>query len=245
MRGAILTVNPRAVIVDLTHGIPPGRIQAGAFALAAAYRSFPRHTIHVAVVDPGVGGSRLPLLVQTSHYWFIGPDNGVLSWALLDEEILSVRSIDNPTFMHHPVSRTFHGRDIFGPAAAHLSLGKPPASLGRKLDTWSRLKWPTPLCETNRALGEIIYTDRFGNLITNIPESSVRHLDPATLRVQTTKRRRTLPIVDSYTSVPDGKPMALIGSSQFLELAVNGGSAATLLGLGPGHPVEVHRKQQR
>src|SRR5262245_4734331 len=123
MKGVILGINPRATIVDLTHGIPAGDVRTGAFALAAGYRFFPKGTVHVAVVDPGVGGKRGALAVQTANYFFVGPDNGVLSFALRDEKIKAIYRLENRELFMKAVSHTFHGRDVFAPVAAYLSRG--------------------------------------------------------------------------------------------------------------------------
>ncbi len=133
MRAVILGIHPRANVVDITHGIPPGDIRAGAFALMASCRFFPRGTVHVAVVDPGVGSRRRAIAVRSANHFFVGPDNGVLSWALGLEEIKTIRLLENPEYFLAPVSRTFHGRDIFAPVAAHLSRGLRASRLGREL----------------------------------------------------------------------------------------------------------------
>jgi len=144
MKGVMLGINPRADIVDLTHEIPAGDIRAGAFALMAGCHYFPKGTVHVAVVDPGVGGPRRAIAVQTNDYFFVGPDNGVLSWALAREQIKTVRQLEQRKYLLDSVSRTFHGRDIFAPVAAHLSRGPAIQRLGREVKDWVRLPWPQP-----------------------------------------------------------------------------------------------------
>ncbi len=144
MKGVILSVAPRAAVVDLTQDIPPGDIRGGAFALLAGYRFFPKGTVHDAVVDPGVGKARKAIAVQTARYCFVGPDNGVLSLALANEKIQTIRSLENREYFLHPISRTFHGRDVFAPVAAHLSRGVPIQKLGRGLKDFVRLDWPRP-----------------------------------------------------------------------------------------------------
>ena len=245
MKGAILRINPRAAIVDITHDISPGNLQAGAFALAASYRSFPKNTIHVAVVDPGVGSDRRPLLIQTKDFSFIGPDNGLLSFALLDEQPRSIRCLNGRTLWKSPVSNTFHGRDIFGPAAAHLSQGMVPEKLGKRVGDYIRLRWPAPHLGRNQILGEILYTDRFGNLITNIPKATIQFWALSNARVRLANSRRQIPIVELYESAPEGRPLALFGSTGFLEIAINGGSAANVLGLKEGDKVRVLRKSSK
>jgi hypothetical protein len=142
MKGVVLGIHPPATVVDLTHEIPPGDIRAGAFALMTACRFFPKGTVHVAVVDPGVGSRRRAIAVQTANSCFVGPDNGVLSWALMREKIKTIRLLENREFFLEPVSHTFHGRDIFAPVAAHLSRGVAVSRLGRELKDFVRLPWP-------------------------------------------------------------------------------------------------------
>src|SRR5262245_32283700 len=168
MKGVILGIKPRARVVDITHEIAPGDIRGGAFALMASCRYFPKGTLHVAVVDPGVGSRRRAIAVRTANSILIGPDNGVLSWALRGETIQSIRQLENRRYFLEPVSRTFHGRDIFAPVAAHLSRGVALERLGRELHDLVRLPWPEPVKQREEIRGEIVYIDRFGNAITNI-----------------------------------------------------------------------------
>ena len=155
-------------MVDLTHDLPPGDIRGGAFALAASHRFFPKGTIHVAVVDPGVGSRRRAIAVQTAKGVFVGPDNGVLSWALAKEKVRAIHALENEAYFLQPVSRTFHGRDIFAPVAAHLSRGVPIQKLGPALKDFVRLDWPEPRVRRGGFEGEVVYIDRFGNAITNL-----------------------------------------------------------------------------
>jgi len=238
MKGVIAGIAPRASVIDLTHDIPPGDIQSGAFALAAGCRYFPKGTVHVAVVDPGVGSRRRAIAVKTTNYLFVGPDNGVLSFALRKQRIKNIRLIENQDLFLHPVSRTFHGRDIFSPVAAHLSAGLPFSKLGPVLEKYTQLSWPEPRFGKARVEGEVIYLDRFGNAITNLDAESLRTLDAASLEVHTLGRC-LCPIAEFYQAVPAGKPVAVIGSSGLLELAVNGGSAKKILRLKIGTPITV------
>ena len=173
MKGVIFGVAPRATIVDITHEIPAGDIRAGAFALAASCRFFPKGTVHVAVIDPGVGGRRKAIAVQTANYFFVGPDNGVLSFALAREKIKSLHRLENPDCFLQPVSQTFHGRDIFAPVAAHLGCGTSVGKLGPAQKGFVRLSWPQPRVRRNRIEGEVVFIDRFGNAMTNIKNSSL------------------------------------------------------------------------
>ncbi|HYG34068.1 MAG TPA: SAM-dependent chlorinase/fluorinase [Clostridia bacterium] len=236
MKAVILRLNPKAVIIDLTHGIPPGDIRAGAFALAASCRFAPKGTIHLAVVDPGVGSERKAIVVQTADYFFVSPDNGVLSWALVNEKIKAIHRLENKTYFLHPVSQTFHGRDLFSPVAAHLSLGLPAQKLGPKQSDFVHLPWPELQRSSNSVKGEVIYLDRFGNGITNIAASDLHTLGQGDLQVSI-GRKRLCGVASFYQAVPAGKPVAVVGSSGYLEIAVNSGNAAQKLGLKIGSPV--------
>ncbi len=236
MKGVILGIAPRATVVDLTHGVPRGDIRAGAFALAASCRYFPQGTIHTVVVDPGVGSQRAALVVRTRNYFFVGPDNGVLSFALACEEIKSIRRLESPRYFLGNMSQTFHGRDVFAPVAAHLSKGVPMLQFGPETKDYVRLPWPQ-LREAGGAIcGEVLYLDRFGNAITNLPNN--RLAPTSTVRIGL-GGKRLVPVKAFYKAVPAGKPVAVLGSAGFLEIAINGGSAATKLKLKPGSRVEV------
>jgi S-adenosylmethionine hydrolase len=256
MKGVILGVAPRATIVDITHEIPAGDIRAGAFALAAGYRFFPKGTVHVAAVDPGVGGARKAIAVQTADYFFVGPDNGVLSCALAREKIKSAHRLENTDYFLQPVSHTFHGRDIFAPVAAHLSRGVPIRKFGPAQRDCVRLSWPQPRARRNRIEGEVVFIDRFGNAITNIESTSLNPrsevvpgrepmLRPAAVPGLKAGgevfvgRKRLCRVKSFYQSVPAGQAVAVPGSGGFLEIAVNGGSAAKRFGLKIGDRVSV------
>ena len=255
MKGIILGIQPRAQVVDITHEVPPGDIRAGAFALMAACRHFPKGTVHVAVVDPGVGSQRQAIAVQTANGIFIGPDNGVLSWVLIQEKIKTIRLLEERKYFLEPLSRTFHGRDIFAPVAAHVSRGLLVQLLGRELKDFCRLPWPTPMkgapssASARRYIlkraepvlgapvqGEIIYLDRFGNAITNIEAGLLHGEVTGTCKVRV-KRKVRCKLAECYSAVSAGHPVAVIGSSGLLEIAVNGGSAERKLGLKIGDEV--------
>src|SRR5208282_3166379 len=163
MKGVVAGIAPKARVIDLTHDLPQGDIRGGAFALAASCRYFPKGTVHVAVVDPGVGSRRKAIAVQTAKSIFVGPDNGVLSWALAKEKITAIHALENEAYFLQPVSRTFHGRDVFAPVAAYLSRGLPIRKLGRALKDFVRLTWPEPRVRRGGIEGEVVYIDRFGN----------------------------------------------------------------------------------
>ena len=239
MKGVILGINPQATVVDITHEIPGGDIRAAAFALLACYRCFPRDTIHVAVVDPGVGSSRAAIAVRTQNYMFVGPDDGILSLALAQEQVLEIRRLDHSQYFHKPVSHTFHGRDVFAPVAAHLTLGVPLKDFGAELTKYVQVAWPQVSVCDGVVHGEVVYIDHFGNAITNIAPADLtkltRHAPTVFLRSE-----EVCPVKNYYQEVASGEAVAAMGSSGFLEIAVNGGHAARALGLRLGEPVEVH-----
>jgi S-adenosyl-L-methionine hydrolase (adenosine-forming) len=237
MKGVILGIQPGATVVDITHEVRAGNIREGAFALAAAWHFFPKGTVHVAVVDPGVGSARRAIAVQTGDHWFVGPDNGVLSWALAKEKIRAIHALENEAYFLNPVSQTFHGRDIFAPVAAHLSRGVPIRKLGPALNDFVPLDWPAPSKVRGGIQGEVVYIDRFGNAITNLGSEDVRSAASVIWKVGS--RRRLCPIKPFYQAAPRGSPLALVGSSGFLEIAVNGGSAENVLGVKVGGRVRL------
>lgn len=241
MKGVVLGINPRAVVVDITHEVPPGDVRSGAFSLMASSQYFPKGTVHLAVVDPGVGSQRRAIAVQTANYIFAGPDNGVLSWALAREKIKMVRLLEHSKYFLKTISRTFHGRDIFAPVAAHLSRGLPLAKLGRGLKDFVRLPWPAPVDRRGELHGEIIYIDRFGNAITNIGVGLIAQGYKGTCEV-IGRRKVHCALAEYYGAVPVNSPVAVMGSSGFLEIAVNGGSAVQRFGLNAGDVVIVHTK---
>jgi S-adenosyl-L-methionine hydrolase (adenosine-forming) len=244
MKGVIARINPRSQVVDISHEIDPGNIREGAFALAASYSFFPKGTIHVAVIDPGVGSSRRAIAVVTENYVFVGPDNGVLSWALRKEKIKPIYRLENSEFFLEPVSQTFHGRDVFSSVAAHLSKGVSPRSLGPRVRDLLQLPWPAAHRTGHDIEGEIVYVDRFGNCITNIDVESLRAPTAGALEISVGRKCRC-GIKSFYQAVPAGRPVAVIGSSGLLEIAVNGGSAARKFSLSPGKKVHVRLAKSR
>ena len=241
MKGVLLGINPHAAIVDVTHEVPPGDVRTGAFCLMAACRYFPKGTVHVTVVDPGVGSQRRAIAVQTENYVFVGPDNGVLSWALARENIKAIRQLENSKCFLKTVSRTFHGRDIFAPMAAYLSRGLQFKQLGRKLADYVRLPWPEPKHCCNEIRGEVVHIDHFGNVITNIGTGLVAGVRQGVCEV-IGKRKVRCSLGAFYDAVPVNSPVAVMGSSGFLEIAVNGGSAAQRFALKIGDAVMVYMK---
>lgn len=237
MKGAILRICPSARLVDVTHLVPPQDIRAGAFLLANVYPEFPEGTIHLAVVDPGVGTGRKPIAVVTPRAVLVGPDNGLFSLVLEKETSVEARILENPAYRHLKVSNTFHGRDIFAPAAAHLASGAPFEGFG-PVCTPHIAPWSRAARAGDELRGEIIHIDRFGNAISNIGEKMMREFaveggTAAGIRGQ------SLPLVSAYGDLDPGAVMALIGSSGYLEVAVNQGSAAKKLGIATGEPIRV------
>jgi len=219
VKGAILSVNPHAVIADITHEIPPQDIDAGAFTLLASYKTFPAGTIHVAVVDPGVGSTRRPIIVSANEQFFVGPDNGIFSYIYDREPSHRTFHVTAEKYFRPSPSSTFHGRDIFAPVAAALSNGVKPKKFGPVIEDEVRLP---ALLEPIR----IIHIDRFGNCVTNITRDLFKDSANAHLLIngKTIRDFRNFYGEDSSTS-----PFAIWGSAGFLEISVNGGSAAKIL----------------
>lgn len=244
MKGVIAGIAPGTGVVDLTHEIPPGDIHAGAFSLLASYAFFPPGTIHVVVIDPGVGSERKPIAVKTARYVFVGPDNGVLSWALEKELVLGVRLLENRAVCLEHISNTFHGRDIFSPAAAHLSNGTAFESVGPAARTFQKLDCWAPIQRPGKVEGRIIYIDHFGNGITNIPNPQQQLKNGMECRVKG-KRLWTVPYENYFQAVPVSAAVAVPGSSGYLEVAVNAGSAEKILGLKRGCSVVLQQATRK
>jgi hypothetical protein len=242
MKGVILGINPEAVIVDLCHGTTAHDPSEAAFLLVTSYRYFPKGTIHVAVVDPGVGGPRRPILAACDGHLFVGPDNGLLGPIAERGRPSSIRAITAARYFLQPVSTTFHGRDIFAPVAGHLSLGAEPDRFGHPIEDYVRLTLPRPSQRGARSIkGEILHIDCFGNLVTNIARDDLELLASegpiAALVVRIAGR--TLPIVAYYAQVAPGAPGAVIGSADYLEIFVHQGNASALLRVDRGAELVV------
>lgn len=238
MKGVILRINPLATVVDVSHGITPQDVLAGALALGSAVPFFPPHSIHIAVVDPGVGTTRRPILIQTADAFFIGPDNGVLSLAVADAKILNVVHLSNPDYYLEPTSTTFHGRDIFAPAGAYLSTGVPCEELGTAVNDFERISWPSVLKEGKSLSGSVVYVDGFGNLITNIHETDLQSWPRSQLEIGLgSKKIRGL--TTSYSAAGAGALLALINSWGLLEIACCNGNARADTGADIGSNVTV------
>lgn len=242
MKGAVLNVCPDVTLVDLTHDIPPHDVRAGARALAAAVPYYPDGTIFVAVVDPGVGSARRAIAADTGAHRFVGPDNGVFSAAFDLHAPKTIVELTDRRYQRPTVSRTFEGRDRFAPVAGHLARGLAVASLGRRVHGFERLTWPVPAVSPDGVTGVVEDVDRFGNLVSNIPSSAVEALVTAG-PIDITLGAHAVPrLVATYAEAGPGEVCALVGSTDRLEIAVNGGSAAAHFGAGPGTPVAVRRR---
>lgn len=239
LKGVILKINPEVTIIDITHDVTPFDLLDGALAIASAYAYFPARTIHVVIVDPGVGTERRPLLVSGQNQYFIAPDNGVLSGVYEKEQNFAVRHLTSEHYFLQPVSKTFHGRDIFAPAAGWLSKHWQPASMGEDIKDFKRFAMPRPKEGDDGLLkGVVLKVDGFGNLITNIraEDLSPESLEKGEVKLQAGSHPVTR-LVPTFASGNTGEPIAYVGSNGYVEIAVNKGNAAKTLGLGRGAPV--------
>jgi S-adenosyl-L-methionine hydrolase (adenosine-forming) len=238
MKGVILGIQPAAQLIDISHGVQAYDIADGAFTIAQAYRYFPKKTIHVVVVDPGVGSARRPLLAEMAGQYFVAPDNGVLSMVFA-RETRKVRHISNERYFLHPVSRTFHGRDVFSPVAGHLAAGVTPGQFGKRIEDYLRPSFDKPTHTGKHTwTGAILKSDHFGNLATNF------HIDDfPLLRTHAFALNVGLQIIArlalTFSDCAAGELFVVVGSSGYLEVAASQGSAAKALGCGPGSPVEL------
>jgi S-adenosylmethionine hydrolase len=229
MKAVILSINSQVNIVDISHEIEKFNIRMGAYILASVVPFFPQNTIHVAVVDPGVGTKRYPIIVETNRSLFVGPDNGLLLLAAHNEEILNVYSINNTNFMQTKISKTFHGRDIFAPTAAYLTKGIKPSIFGSRIKNYFFPDFAETYLEKGELFGEIMYIDDFGNIISNISRGNLEHSNihnVDSLLITLKDKTLNIPFCSAYGEVPVGSPLVLIGSNDFLEVAINQGNAS-------------------
>lgn len=242
LKGVIAAINPEAKIIDITHHIPSFSVFAGSFVLYAAFEYFPARTIFLSAVDPGVGSRRRILLVQTEDYFFVAPDNGILTLVLEKRKPLNIRHVWRRKYFLSPSSQTFEARDRMAPVAAWISKGTPLENFGSPVKDIERLTVLKPRKQGGRIRGIILYIDKFGNLITNIPSAMVMQL-----AAERSSRRMALDVhktcitsyKTSYSAVPAGKLLFLTGSLGLIEIAVREGSAAELIGAEPGEDVIV------
>ena len=242
MKGVIHSLCPQAAVIDLSHNILPQDVAEAAFVLSSAYAYFPEGTIFVCVVDPGVGSGRPIVCARINGRTFLAPDNGLLGVVASRQKPKDIYEVSNEKYFLREVSGTFHGRDIFAPVAAHLASGVSPSGLGRKLSRMRKLRVPKPILTADgRLRGEVIYIDQFGNLITNISDSALSgsfQCSPDKMAV-TVKRRRIKGLSKSYSAGQEGELVALVGSSGYLEVAVNKASAEDLLSSEKGDSVSL------
>jgi hypothetical protein len=251
MKGVILSENPSASIIDITHGIPPQDVDSAAYCIYSAYRFFPAGSIHVVVVDPGVGSSRSIIAVSMAGHFFLAPDNGVLGLLLSTGRVDFITTVENEKYFLKPVSRTFHGRDIFAPVAAHLSKGLPIDRLGTEIKKdqtfFVDLRVPYQ-AESGELVGEVIHVDRFGNLITNIDYFLIR-------KTFDSVNDRNLEIIIGGHQISglsvcyqDAEPQSLLaitGSMGFIEISINGGNASEFCGAARGSIISINICQKK
>jgi S-adenosyl-L-methionine hydrolase (adenosine-forming) len=246
LKGVIAGINPAATVIDICHSIAPQDVVSAAYMLKAVFAFFPRGTIHVAVVDPEVGSRRDIVAVACDGHIFLAPDNGLLGPLLADTVPQGGYQVENQSLFRQPVSQTFHGRDIFAPVAAHLSMGLPLKAVGRPLEIGGLrmldIREPRTLSE-NTVEGEVVAVDRFGNLITNIRSRHLSALGTGTLRTMV-RGRTILNLTPAYVQGSTNEPLAIIGSRDCLEIAVNRGNAAALLQVAQGEIVHVKVDQE-
>lgn len=240
IKGVIYRINPEAKIVDISHNVESHNIREAAFLLKSSFPYFPERTVFLIVVDPGVGGKRKAIIVDTEKYLFVAPDNGVLSF-LKEKEIKRILQITNRKYFLKPVSDTFHGRDIFAPVAAHLSRGEDVLRFGRKIRKIERLSFSEPQVVGSRLLGEVIYVDRFGNLITNISHRAFsQFIGKRKFKIFIGKKKISR-ISSSYEEGKEGELIAIFGSFGNLEISLYCNDACRHLNLKKGDGIRIER----
>jgi S-adenosylmethionine hydrolase len=242
MRGVALGICPDATLVDITHEIAPQDILGAALELAAAYKYFPPRTTFLCVVDPGVGSSRRALAAEAGGYQFVAPDNGLLTMVFRAASPTRVVEVTDRRYARPTISRTFEGRDRFAPAAAWLASGIELTAFGEPLTNWTMLDVPVPQGHNGELAGVVMRVDRFGNLVTNIDRGSVDEFARGERIEIDAAGHHVAKVVATYADAENGSECALFGSSDHLEIAVSGGSAAERLGLTRGAPVVVRLK---
>jgi S-adenosyl-L-methionine hydrolase (adenosine-forming) len=239
MKGVILNINPHCTLVDITHEVKPHDIEEGAFILGNTYSHFPKGTIHLSVVDPGVGGTRKPILLVTQNYFFIGPDNGLFTLIVQREKVKQVVVLTKQKYFLPKVSKTFHGRDLFAPVAAHLSLGIKPTALGHEINSLEKIGFQKPIVREGKLLGEILHIDMFGNLVSNIDKEKLFRFIKGRPFVIRGGRKTIHDLKKGYWEGKKGGLIALLGSSGLLEISVREGSAQKMLKVKRGDPITI------
>lgn len=238
MKAVMLNIAPNSRFVDISHEIPPQDIMAGAWVIRNSAFLYPSETVHLVVVDPGVGTDREPIALKIKDQYFVGPDNGIFSLISEDSEYNAV-SLDNQEFWRDEHSNTFHGRDIFAPVAAHLSTGVELTKFGKPLDELVTYRWAMPISDTDGVQGWVVHIDRFGNLVTNISQEMIEEAigdQDCRIYVGNTILDE---IVTTFGSVEESEPAAIIGSSGMLEVVINKGNAEEMLSVQKGASVSV------
>lgn len=240
MKGAIASIHRNVTFIDISHDIDPQDVMQAAFVLRGAVPHFPDGTIHLVVVDPGVGTERLPIAVRHGGQYFVGPDNGLLTLAFAPEEPDHIVHLDKPTFWRGATpSATFHGRDIFAPVAAHLAAGRTLDEVGSRIEKLSPLHWALPTIDEHGFQGWVVHIDHFGNCITNISRRAFEELREGRGMKCFAGGAILHAVHHAYANVAAGDPLVIFNSDDYLEIAVNGGNAANLLGIRKGAPVNV------
>jgi len=242
MKGVIYSINPTVQLVDVTNAVQSFDVLDGAIAISQAYSYFPKYTVHVVVVDPGVGGPRRPIIATIGQYLFVAPDNGVLSLVYEREERVSVRHITSEHYFHQPVSNTFHGRDVFAPVAAYLSKGVDASKFGEEVTDYVRFAAPKPKpLGGNQWKGIVLKTDKFGNLVTNITTKDIPQIFDGSsdaFKISVGKTEVTK-LCSSYAQGAQGELFAIVGSTGFLEISANKAAASRVAGADKGSEVTV------
>jgi S-adenosylmethionine hydrolase len=238
MKGVMAGICPEARFIDITHEIEPYAVAEAAYTLGQVWQCFPAGTIHLVVVDPGVGSARLPVLVESSGHRFVGPDNGVFTSPLEADGAHRVHAITNEKYFRTPVSQTFHGRDIFAPVAGHLALGADPGEFGRPIDNYVRLKaFLDPGGQGGVAEGVVLKVDRFGNIVTDF---RVETVEKERLRYLEVNGVVVSARASTYSEAPSGELFLIAGSSGYLEISAKQGSAASITGVKSGSPLRLY-----
>lgn len=238
VKGVLLKINPRINIVGITHEITCFNVLEGALVLSSYYQYFPKGTIHLVVVDPGVGGKRKGILIKTNNHYFIGPDNGLFSFIFEKEKIREVFDLTNSKYFLNNPSTTFQARDIFAPVSAYLSLGVDPEEFGSATKECYKLKLPQPVYKNDYITGEILYIDRFGNLVSNINSDLIKDKKMVQIKI---RKKKLGHLRNYYAEVKEGEVIILIGSNNLLEIAVNQGSAQKLLKAKTGDKITIEK----
>jgi S-adenosylmethionine hydrolase len=242
MKGVIYTINPKAQIVEITNSVQSFDVLDGALAISQAYNYFPKDTVHLVVVDPGVGGPRRPIIANIGQYSFVAPDNGVLSLVFEREERITVRHVTSEYYFHQPISNTFHGRDIFAPVAAYMSKGVDSSKFGEEITDYVKFAAPRPKAtEANVWKGLVLKTDKFGNLITNITPKDIPQIFDGSANAFkiTVGKAEITKLCTNYAEGAAGEIFAILGSTGFLEISTNKGAASRMAGADKGSEVTV------